>query len=48
MKLTNKLMHKKKYYARPNTSAISFKNKYFFIFKNKLHLYKTHKKKDSK
>jgi hypothetical protein len=28
----------------PNTSAILFKHEYFFIFKNKLHLYKTKKK----
>jgi len=33
--------HPKKYHARPNISKILFKNKLFFILKNKVHLYKT-------
>jgi hypothetical protein len=37
-------MPKKKNYVRPNTLTILLKNKYFFIFKTKLHLYKTQKK----
>ena len=38
---------KKKNHSRPNTSKILFKNKYFyFILKNKVHLYKTKKNID--
>ena len=37
-------MPKKKNYVRPNTLTILLKNEYFFIFKTKLHLYKTQKK----
>ena len=37
-------MPKKTYYIRSNSIAILFKNKYFFILKNKLHLYKAQKK----
>ena len=33
MKLTNKLIPKKIYYARPNTSTMLFKNKYFLFLK---------------
>jgi hypothetical protein len=36
-------MLKNKYYARLNTSTILFKNEYYFIFKNKLHFYKSQK-----
>jgi hypothetical protein len=35
----NKIKEDKKYYARLHKLETSFENKYFFILKNKVHLY---------